>query len=426
MRHATARIVSLPVIVLLVFSATLVIANPSILAAGPFCTTTYSSSSPPPTSLVISSPGTYCFDPGTYNTQITVTVSNVALTTTPGLMLGQAIIEPTAPIAQTSVDPATNTPEYNIILVGGGTSSLTGVTISNLVVDGSLASSTFTSCADDFEGVLFLSASGAISDSTVQNVYLPVSLAGCQPGNAIEVQTASGLSSSVTISHNQALNYNKNGITCNDAGTTCTIDDNTVSFYSAYANYIAGNGIQIGFGAVGRVTRNAVNGNECNVPTVCGPNYVTQTQSAGILTYQSGSGTVLDSNTVYGNDIGICTDGDSVALTNNAVQNNRYEGIFLNDGTYTASNNRVSDGNVGIAVVSDGLVDNPTAANLAGNHFIGTFSTAQVQAVAYTGSPSGGSYSEPVNLTVMPGFSETITAGSSATPSFVNINTLGS
>jgi hypothetical protein len=331
-------------------------------------------------------------------------------------------IQPTS-VVQNSADPDTSTPEYNIILVGGGVSSINGVTISNLLVDGSLASSTFSSCADDYEGIEFLNAGGTITGNTVQNIYLPVGLAGCQPGLDINVQTASGDSSSVTISNNQALNYNKNGITCNDVGTTCTITKNTVSFYAPYEQYIASNGIQIGFGAVGTVSHNTVSGNECTLASVCGPNYVTQTQSAGILTYESGAGTVVNDNNISGNDIGIADVADTVQPTNNVLQNNGDEGMLLNDGTYTASNNHISGSLIGIAIVSDGFVANPTAATLDGNHLTGTFSTAQVQVVAYTGAPNGGTYSEPATLTLHK-FSETVEAGSSATPSFVNITNL--
>jgi hypothetical protein len=314
------------------------------------------------------------------------------------------------------------TPEYNIILVGSD-SSIAGVTISNLLVDGSLASSTFNSCADDYEGIEFSNASGIITGTTVQNIYLPLVDAGCQPGLDINVQTASGDSSSVTISNNQALNYNKNGITCNDVGTTCTITKNTVSFYAPYEQYIASNGIQIGFGAVGTVSHNTVSGNECTLASVCGPNYVTQTQSTGILTYESGAGTVVSDNTASDNDVGILDAADTVKLTNNVLQNNGDEGMYLNDGTYTASNNHISSSLIGIAIVSDGYVANPTTAALNGNNLIGTFSTAPVQVVAFTGAPNGGTYSEPATLTLHK-FSETVTAGSSATPSFVNITNL--
>lgn len=301
------------------------------------------------------SPGAViCVAAGVYPEQLSITQSLTLI----GLGNGHnpTEIQPTA-VVQNSADPDTSTPEYNIILVGGGT-SVTGVTISNLVVDGSKASSTFTSCADDYEGILFLNAGGVITGNTVQNVYLPTSLGGCQPGDAIEVQTGTG-SSSVTISNNQALNYNKNGITCNDKGTTCNINQNTVSWSSAfsavYSPLIAPNGIQIGYGAVGKVTDNTVSGNTCtDAAAPCGPNLITQTQSAGILTYQSGAGTVVSGNTLKGNDIGIALVCDAVTADQNTIQSSTAAGIVLQDGTYQVTDNSVSTSPVGIAMFADG------------------------------------------------------------------------
>lgn len=432
------------------------------------CTTTVSSENAGndaiQSAITAASPGSVvCVASGTYPEQLTITKS----LTLEGLgnSNNPTEIQPTS-VVQNSVDPDTSTPEFNIILVGGGASSIGGVTISNVLVDGSLASSSFTSCADGYNGILFLNAGGSITGNTVQNVYLPASLAGCQPGLGIEVQTAAGQSSSVTISNNQVLNYNKNGITCNDAGTTCDVSQNTVTFYvssvpgapsTSYSQYIAPNGIQIAFGAIGTVSDNSVSGNECNLgyPTgVCGPNYVDQTQSAGILTYQSGKGTVLNGNTVTDNDIGILTSDDAVTSTNNVVQNNRFEGLYLNDGDYIATDNLISCSkqsscDIGIAIVSDGYADNPTTVsldnnfnngnNLNNNDFRGafscptttvttpstppvsyTFTCAPVQIVAYIGAPNGGTYSEPATLTVE-GFTQTVTAGSSAAPSFVDL-----
>src|SRR5271155_281045 len=292
------------------------------------------------TAINAASPGAViCVAAGVFPEQLAITKP----LTLEGLGSGHSPteIQPTA-LVQNSADPDTSTPEFNIILVGGGTSSITGVSISNIVVDGSLATSSFTGCADDYEGVLFLNAGGSITGSTVQNIYLSPSLAGCQPGDAIEVQTATGQSSSVTISNDQALNYNKNGITCNDARSNCTITQDTVSFYSAYAAFIASNGIQVAYGAVGTVSDNTVSGNECDLASVCGPNLVTQTQSAGILTYQSGKGTTVKGNTVSGNDIGIATVNDAAVSTNNQIQDNRYEGLLVNDGTYGDLNNQLS------------------------------------------------------------------------------------
>jgi nitrous oxidase accessory protein NosD len=134
---------------------------------------------------------------------------------------------------------------------------------------------------------------------------------------------------------------------------------------------------------------------------------------------------LIRDNTISNNDIGIATVSDAVKSTNNVLQNNRDEGILLNDGSYVASNNRISGSLIGVALDSDGFVASPTTGNLKGNDFIGTFATALVQVVTLSGSPYGGSNIEPVTLTLN-GFSETVTGGTSSSPSIVNITSQGS
>jgi hypothetical protein len=399
------------------------------------CTVTYSiPGNVPPTSLVITSSGTYCFTSGeTFNTQIQVLASYVTLTNTGGRQL--ATIQPAA-VAATARDPDSGNLESAIILVIGATHA----SITNLVVDGSVASASIDNACNPpaYEGVLFLGASGSLTDSQVTNIYQATpGQYGCQSnvGDAVLVQTPPAGASVVSISNNVVTNYQKNGITCNDEGTNCSIDGNTVSPLAAATSTTgdATNGIQVAYGAVGMVSGNTVSGNECNV-SACGPNLVTQTQSAGILTYESSAGTSVNGNTVSGNDIGIATVGDSAVSSNNQIQNNRYEGLLVNDGTYADSNNQLSCARhdsclIGIAEVSDGYVDSPTNATLDGSNFSGTFSTALVQVVAYTGGNIGGTYSEPATLSIN-GLTETVTPGSctptgcTLTPSLVNITSI--
>jgi hypothetical protein len=331
-----------------------------------------------------------------------------------------------ASVSANAVSPDSGKPEAAIILV----SSTVNVTLTNLVIDGSVASASINSgcAAPSYEGVLFLGASGALSNSNISNFYqASPSDYGCQDnaGLAILVQTPATKTSAVIIKNNDVTNYQKNGITCNDIGTSCDVTRNIVSPLAAAQPFVASNGIQIGFGAVGTVSKNTVTGNECNLATVCGPNLVTQTQSAGILTFQSGTGTVIKDNKLSHNDIGIATVSDAVKSTNNDLQNNRDEGILLNDGRYVASNNRISGSLIGVALDSDGFVASPTTGNLEGNDFIGTFTTALVQVVTLTVGPYGGTNAEPATLTLN-GLSETVTGGTSSNPSIVNITNQGS
>jgi hypothetical protein len=185
-------------------------------------------------------------------------------------------------VSANAASPDSGRPEAAIIVV----SSTTHVAVTNLVIDGSVASASINSgcAAPSYEGVLFLGASGSLTNSNVTNFYqASPSLYGCQDnaGLAVLVQTPATGTSSVTIRNNDVTNYQKNGITCNDAGTTCDVDSNTVSPLAAAQPFVASNGIQIGFGAVGAVSKNTVSGNECNLATVCGPNLVTKLKVQG-------------------------------------------------------------------------------------------------------------------------------------------------
>jgi parallel beta-helix repeat protein len=444
----------------ILFLSSLVLFQPSIATAST-CTTTYSASPTYDTAtmvpITIMSPGTYCFGAGTYNTQITITASGVTLTTAPGVRSGQAIIEPTT-VASHSSDPGAPdfgiTPgaaQYSIILAGSDSASITGVTISNLVVDGSKASS--PSCTTGYNGVEFLNAGGAITGNTVLNVYVPVALAeSCtdyyfEPGNTILVQTGSGFSSAVTISGNQALNYENEGVGCLYAGTTCRITHNTATFYvprllgapsTSYSPFNVPIGIGIYFGATGTASGNTVSGNECNItktsspydPSIpyCGPNEVTQFEGDGIFIYYTGAATTIEQNTVIGNDQGIesaTESGDfTTTASNNQLQGNRYYGIVVYDSVGLASNNQISGSSVvGIIVVQDGCFDNPTIANLMGNNFNqGTYSIAPVQVITLS-DPAFCTPNYPEHATLnLNNLVETVSGGTLSSPSIVNLN----
>ncbi|MEM3670544.1 MAG: right-handed parallel beta-helix repeat-containing protein [Thermoprotei archaeon] len=424
------------ILVASIFLAT-AFAAPSVgfLAASPGgplgpCTVVYSSADFSAFAVItISSPGTYCFKPGSYDAQIVVDSGGVTLKPAPGTPPGQVVIQPDQLTALVT-DPNSNLPEASIVLV----ENAVGVTVQNLVVNGS--SVTLQSCSPIYVGILFLSSSGEIYGSTVSDVNLhSQSLFGCQSGQGVLVQTSSNALSTVSVAANTVTGYQKNGITCNDQGTTCYITGNTVSPLAAAQPYIASNGIQIAFGAGGVVQGNTVTGNQCGV-SVCGPNYVTETQATGVLLFNASPGTMVVGNTVEQNDVGILAYQGSGSVSGNLVLNNRFEGMYLSDGTFTVTGNRLSCGNVGIAVVSDGFTDVPTAVRINGPAQVppgpptppgppmppatNQFTVAAIQVVAYTGSPNGGSYAEPVYITVN-GLSEIVTAGSSSSPSFVNI-----
>ncbi|MFF8029095.1 hypothetical protein ACFZDJ_50245 [Streptomyces sp. NPDC007896] len=76
----------------------------------------------------------------------------------------------------------------------------------------------------------------------------------------------------------------------------------------------------IGFvaGAVGRVTRSTVSGNDCKEPDPdCGPDFFSETQHAGIVA--GTAGTVVRDNRFVGHHIGIYAVGGSDRIGNNYI-----------------------------------------------------------------------------------------------------------
>src|SRR5262249_12411892 len=77
------------------------------------------------------------------------------------------------------------------------------------------------------------------------------------------------------------------------------------------------------------------------------------TQSAGILLFGAAAGTTVMSNPVTANDIGIYDLADgATTVSGNALMDNRFEGIVLDQGDAAVDSNTIDPGNIGILVVS--------------------------------------------------------------------------
>jgi hypothetical protein len=188
------------------------------------------------------------------------------------------------------------------------------VVLTGFRIDGS--GSGITDCSPRLVGVLFQDASGRIEHNAVRHFRLSSSLDGCQSGNAIEVETSAGASSSVTIADNSVDDYQKNGITANENGSSVTIDGNTVVGIGPTSG-AAQNGIQVGFGASGLITNNNVSN---NVWSPCVSLAQCATDATGILIFESDHVRV-NANTVGTNQIGIFAGGNHTRISFNHVSN---------------------------------------------------------------------------------------------------------
>ena len=134
--------------------------------------------------------------------------------------------------------------------------------VKNLTIDTDSLADVCDSGDDRLRGLLFDGASGIIKDNTVLNINQGAS--GCQEGNGIEVRKApfeaGGSDVLVWISGNTVTNYQKTGIVTNGS-VAATIVGNVTTGVGP-VDYIAQNGIQIGFGGTAVVQENQVSGND--------------------------------------------------------------------------------------------------------------------------------------------------------------------
>src|SRR5262249_47581239 len=105
-------------------------------------------------------------------------------------------------------------------------SPATNVVINNITVDGQ--NNGINACDPGPIGIYFQNASGTVTRSAVVNEVLGEGLDGCQGGDGIFVQSGTSQVSTLTVNTTVVANYQKNGITGNEVGTTLTATQNTV------------------------------------------------------------------------------------------------------------------------------------------------------------------------------------------------------
>jgi hypothetical protein len=271
--------------------------------------------------------------PGTYPEQVTINAKTLTLTGVLGGASGAAVlIPPSGGLTVNATD------------IGGGAVAAqifvedsTGVTISHLTVDGN--GNALVGCGTDPIGIYFQNSSGNITDDAARNQILDSNDQGCQVGLGIDVESDSG-APVITISNNSVHNFQKNGITANGPSTgrgpAVAITGNTVIGIGA-SPVIAQNGIQIGFGATGKVTTNYV-ADDIYTGSIYG--------ASGILIYASTGVTVSD-NTVASAQYGIITATDPTFGTadNTTVSLNHIGGTRNFDAINLCSNGNTAQSN---------------------------------------------------------------------------------
>jgi parallel beta-helix repeat protein len=303
---------------------------------------------------------------GTYPEQVTISGSGLDGLTIKGHGAASTIIEPSSlPASDTDTD--SSQPQFAIIDVNGAT----GVTIEDLAVNGTDAQGQFTGCGDGYVGVYYHDASGAISKATLTGVDLPPSLFECQQGQSVYVASDPTGSSTVTMSKVTVTNFDKNGITCDDPNTTCTITKTTVTGDGPVAT--AQNGIQV-YDAAATLSKDSVSdvqytgGDQATGILVIDAgafsltkSKVTDSDTGAYLLEDSGPGWILQNDTTEGiwtvskntvtdatnNGDGIDVDSaiNTVTVSGNKVEDNAGNGISLYGATDTTVSNTTATGN---------------------------------------------------------------------------------
>jgi hypothetical protein len=275
--------------------------------------------------------------PGVYAEQLVIT-QNLTLIGVPDGSQDNPVIAPpiTGAVANT-VDLATGLPIASQILVQNTAGP---VLISNLTVDGT--GNGIGDCNTDLQGIRYENGSGTVNHVLAQNQIPGGSLSNCATGEAMVVQTSPGKVSKVEFEDSSILNYNQNGITGTGAGTTMTANENYVIGSGLVAGGAVQNGIELGYGASGKISLNTVSDNVND-----GPPY-----AADILLIDAAenSGISVASN-ILGNSqlpLGLETDfadgpgayGDGVSVTGNKIFGaSTYDGIDVCTNGNTITNN---------------------------------------------------------------------------------------
>jgi hypothetical protein len=272
--------------------------------------------------------------PGVYPEQVTINKSLTIRGVRSGTSDAAIIVAPAGGIVANTTSLATGNPIAAQVLVTGAAD----VDISNLTIDG--ANSNISACSPNLIGVFYRNASGTVSHLVVVNQALGTLDNGCQSGLGIFAQSGNGQKSVVSIEDSHVQNYQKNGITGNEPGTTIRIVRNTVVGQGSTTG-AAENSIQIGFGAGGRIVGNTAMDDVWAPDTISDPGDA----AAGILVFASANVEVSD-NTVGNTQFGIAVVSDTTSgpADGATITGNRVSATHIFDGVDLCSNsNKVHD-----------------------------------------------------------------------------------
>ena len=251
-------------------------------------------------------------EPGTYTEQLQIQKNLTIQGTAPGVIVQSPSSLPLS---------FTTSAEHHPIIYVHDTND---VSLVDLTVDGMGLGNTYN--YDRFDGVAYYNAGGTIQNNTIMDIT-DTPLDGMQRGVGIYAYNADGSPRTLDVIGNTILDYQKNGMALSGNNLVVDVENNTV-IGAGPTDQIAQNGIQVSYGATGKVKGNKVSGNYWtgkyagpgNNDPASDPN---ADSAAGILVYEPGSSTIeIANNTLTDNQIGIA----SVATASLSILDNEIEG----------------------------------------------------------------------------------------------------
>jgi hypothetical protein len=319
--------------------------------------------------------------PGNYPEQVTITKALTLKGVSSGTLDAPTVVPPATGMVQNATSLTSGNPIAAQILV----QATTGVNISRISLDG--FNNQITGCTPDLIGIYYQNASGTVTNVVIRNEALDPSLNGCQSGLGIFVQSGGG-GSTVTVSASTVRNYQKNGITGNEAGTTVTILNNTVVGQGPTTG-AAENGVQIGFGAAGKVTGNTI------IDDIYSPGTAA---AAGILVFASNAVTVTNNSVGNTQDgIAIVTDTvDGFGTADGAiVTGNKVYGTQLFDAIDLCSNNNTAKSNTISGNAESGVHLDTTCTSTGNGNTVENNTIQETCAGVLIGTGTGGNTTAP-------------------------------
>jgi hypothetical protein len=291
---------------------------------------------------------------GTYVGQLQITTS-VRITAvgavTVALPASPAAATTSCDTAMAAGNPPGEQDQDAISICGQIAVSLTGLTVSAAWASGT--------CDDALYGIVVGGGATLSFEHSSISAAGAVPLNGCQGGVGIEA--GDSLASPPQTGHLVVVNsavagYQKSGIVIDGAGSGGDLTGATVTGIGA-TTQIAQNGVQVSDGAAAVIDHSRITGDECSYPVVCGPDGLTQTQSAGVLIYETDAPVTVSNSELSGNDIGVYYLANPAAkrparptavISGDRFDGNRYEAIQLDQGSALVQDSVLTGGNVGV------------------------------------------------------------------------------